>query len=99
MPIVAVPMVLFARLLLSLFYSPSFVEVSQFFYLFVVAQFLAQLAGVVQAVLIGVNDLVVYVVMVGLGQLALGLIAWELAPTWESTEWRSVISYPAFPSW
>lgn len=82
MPIVAVPMVLFARLLLSLFYSPSFVEVSQFFYLFVVAQFLAQLAGVVQAVLIGVNDLVVYVVMVGLGQLALGLIAWELAPAW-----------------
>ena len=82
MPVVAVPMVLFAKLLLFLFYSPSFVEVSQFFYLFVIAQFLAQLAGVGQAVLIGVSDLVAYVVMVGLGQLALGVIAWELVPIW-----------------
>jgi O-antigen/teichoic acid export membrane protein len=82
MPVVAVPMVLFARLLLFMFYSARFIQVSEYFYLFVIAQFIAQLAGVRQAVLIGLNDLVVYVIMVGLGQLSLGLIAWELAPMW-----------------
>jgi O-antigen/teichoic acid export membrane protein len=82
MPVVAVPMVLFAPLLLFLFYSSRFVEVSQYFYLFVIAQFIAQLAGIAQAVLIGLSDLMVYAFMVGLGQLSLGLIAWQLAPLW-----------------
>lgn len=82
MPVIAVPMVLFARFLIFLFYSPSFVEVSQFFYLFVIAQFFSLLAGVGQAVLIGVSDLIAYVIMVGLGQLSLGVVAWELAPVW-----------------
>ncbi|MEW6083119.1 MAG: hypothetical protein AB1607_00855 [Chloroflexota bacterium] len=82
LPIVAVPMVLFAPVLLFLFYSSRFVEVSQYFYLFVIAQFIALLAGIAQAVLIGLSDLKVYVFMVGLGQLSLGLIAWQLAPHW-----------------
>jgi O-antigen/teichoic acid export membrane protein len=82
MPVIAVPMVLFARLLLFLFYSKSFLEVSQYFFLFVIAQFLVQLAGIGQAVLIGLSDLIVYVIMVGLGQLSLGLVAWGLAPVW-----------------
>jgi O-antigen/teichoic acid export membrane protein len=82
MPVVAVPMVLFARLLLFMFYSSRFIQVSEYFYLFVIAQFINQLAGIRQAVLIGLNDLVVYVIMVGLGQLSLGLIAWGLAPMW-----------------
>jgi len=81
-PVIAVPMVLFAPLLLLLFYSSRFVEVRQYFYLFVIAQFLVQFAGISQAVLIGLSDLVVYVIMVGLGQLSLGLIGWELAPLW-----------------
>lgn len=80
MPLLAIPMVLFARMLISLFYSQNFIEVSQFFYLFVVAQFLAQLAGVGQAALIGINDLIVYVIVVGLSQLSLGVIAWGLTP-------------------
>jgi hypothetical protein len=50
--------------------------------LFVIAQFIHQLAGITQAVLIGLSDLVVYAFMVGLSQLSLGLIAWQLAPTW-----------------
>lgn len=82
MPMVAVPMILFAPLLLFLFYSPLFMEVSQIFFLFVIAQFILQLAGISQAVLIGLNDLVSYAVMVGAGQLSLGLIAWQLAPLW-----------------
>ena len=82
MPVIAVPMVLFAPLLLFLFYSSRFVEVSQYFYLFVIAQFIVQLAGVSQAVLIGLSDLIVYVILVGLGQFSLGLIGWELAPLW-----------------
>ena len=81
MPLLAIPMVLFVRMLISLFYSRNFVEVSQFFYLFVIAQFLTQLAGVGQAVLIGINDLIVYVIVVGLSQLSLGVIAWGLTPT------------------
>jgi antigen flippase len=80
MPVVAVPMVLFAPLLLLLFYSSRFMGVSQVFYLFVIAQFVLQLAGITQAVLIGVNDLVMYAVLVGTSQLSLGLIAWQLAP-------------------
>lgn len=82
LPIVAVPMVLFAPLLLFLFYSSRFVEVSQYFYLFIIAQFIAQVAGIAQAVLIGLSDLTMYVFLVGLGQLSLGLIAWVLAPRW-----------------
>ena len=82
MPVVAVPMVLFAPLLLFLFYSSRFIQVSEYFYLFLIAQFISQLAGIRQAVLIGLNDLVVYIIMVGLGQLSLGFIAWELAPMW-----------------
>jgi O-antigen/teichoic acid export membrane protein len=82
MPVVAVPMVLFAPLLLFLFYSSRFVGVSQIFYLFVIAQFILQLAGITQAVLIGLNDLVIYAVLVGVSQLSLGLIAWQLAPMW-----------------
>jgi len=82
MPVIAVPMVLFAPLLLFLFYSSRFVEVSQYFYLFVIAQFLVQLAGISQAVLIGLSDLIAYTIMVGLGQFSLGLIGWELAPIW-----------------
>lgn len=82
LPIVAVPMVLFAPILLFLFYSSRFVEVSQYFFLFIIAQFIAQVAGVAQAVLIGLSDLTVYAFLVGLGQLSLGLIAWVLAPRW-----------------
>jgi len=82
MPVIAVPMVLFAPMLLFLFYSSRFMEVTQYFYLFVVAQFIVQLAGISQAVLIGLSDLLVYIFMVGLGQLSLGLIGWELAPYW-----------------
>jgi O-antigen/teichoic acid export membrane protein len=82
MPVVAVPMVLFAPLLLFLFYSSRFMGVSQVFYLFVIAQFVIQLAGIAQAVLIGLNDLVMYAVLVGSSQLSLGLIAWQLAPRW-----------------
>jgi O-antigen/teichoic acid export membrane protein len=82
MPAIAVPMVLFAPLLLFLFYSSRFMEVSQVFYLFVIAQFINTLAGIAQAVLIGLSDLVVYAFMVGLSQLSLGLIAWQLAPGW-----------------
>lgn len=81
-PVIAVPMVLFAPILLFLFYSSRFVEVSQYFYLFVIAQFISLLAGIAQAVLIGLSDLIVYVFLVGLSQLSLGLIAWQLAPIW-----------------
>jgi PST family polysaccharide transporter len=82
LPMLAVPMVLFAPLLLFLFYSSRFIGVSQVFYLFVIAQFISLLAGVSQAVLIGLSDLVVYAFMVGLSQLSFGLIAWLLAPMW-----------------
>lgn len=80
MPMIAVPMILFAPLLLTLFYSSQFVGVSEFFYLFVIAQFLLQLAGIAQAVLIGLSDLATYALLVGASQLSLGLIAWLLAP-------------------
>lgn len=82
LPIVAVPMVLFAPILLFLFYSSRFVVVSQYFFLFVIAEFIRLLAGITQAMLIGLSDLTVYAFIVGMGQLSFGLIAWVLAPRW-----------------
>lgn len=76
----AMPMVLFAPWLLVLLYSPQFVAVGAVLFVLVLAQCLIQLAGVHQALLIGLDELRAYGAVVAAGQLVLGLIAWLAVP-------------------
>jgi PST family polysaccharide transporter len=76
----AMPMVLFSQWLVVLQYSPAFGEVSRTLFLFVVTQCMIQFAGVFQALIIGLDDLKIYAVSLGAGQLLLGIIAWLLTP-------------------
>jgi O-antigen/teichoic acid export membrane protein len=78
--LLAVPIVLFAPWLLILLYSRAFVEASGVVFLFVMAQCVTQMAGVYQALIIGLDDLKIYGLIVGVGQLSLGVISWGLAP-------------------
>ncbi|WP_218081752.1 oligosaccharide flippase family protein [Anthocerotibacter panamensis] len=76
---VAMPLVLFAPLLVVLLFAPSFAGAGQVVFLFVIAQCFLQLAGVYQALIIGMDDLKVYGVIVALGHLSFGVGAWFLA--------------------
>jgi polysaccharide transporter, PST family len=78
--LVAMPVILFADGAIRLLFSPSFVDISPIAYLFVLAQCIAQLAGVHQALLIGLDDLKAYGALVGSAQLSFGVLAWLLAP-------------------
>jgi O-antigen/teichoic acid export membrane protein len=68
--------------LLILLYSQQFVAVGAVLFVFVLAQCLVQLAGVHQALLIGLDELGAYGVVVAAGQLTLGLVAWLAVPTY-----------------
>jgi O-antigen/teichoic acid export membrane protein len=82
MAAVAMPMVLFAPWLLILLYSREFVAVGAILFVFVLAQCLVQLAGVHQALLIGLDELRAYGVVVAAGQLTLGVVAWLAVPAY-----------------
>jgi O-antigen/teichoic acid export membrane protein len=77
---VAVPLVLFPDWWLPLLYSRRFLDASPYVYLFVLAQTVELLAGVVLAVLVGLGHIgtQVWVTLIGLAGLA--VIAWALAP-------------------
>jgi len=78
--VLAMPMVLFSQWLLVLLFSPSFVQVSRVVFLFIIAQCIIQLAGVYQALIIGLDDLKIYGVIVATGHLSFGLVSWIVAP-------------------
>jgi len=78
--VLAMPMVLFADWLVRWLFSSAFAEVVSIAYLFVVAQCIRQLAGVHQALLIGLEDLKAYGVLVGAAELSLGVVGWLLVP-------------------
>ncbi len=78
--IAALPLVLFAPWWIELLFSPAFAAVGDTAFLFVAAQACAQLAGVHQALLIGLGDMRGYGLLVGLGQVALAGGTWILAP-------------------
>lgn len=80
--VTAMPLLLFTNELLRLLFSASFVEIGSIAYLFVIAQGIALLAGVHQALLIGLDDLKAYGVLVGSAQLSLGVLAWVLVPSY-----------------
>jgi len=78
--IAAMPLVLFAPWWIRVLFSAAFAPAAGSAFLFVVAQACAQLAGVHQALLIGLGDLRGYGLLAGLGQAALAAGAWLLAP-------------------
>jgi antigen flippase len=78
--LLALPISLFPRLLVSLLYSPAFAPVAQIVFLFVLAQCLVLLGGVYQALLIGLDDLKAYGLITAAGYGSLAALAWLLGP-------------------
>jgi PST family polysaccharide transporter len=76
----AMPMVLFSKWLVILLFSPAFINVSSVIFIFVIAQYVIQLAGVNQALIIGLNDLKIYGATVATGHFVFGAASWLLAP-------------------
>ena len=80
--VLALPIVLFPEWLLILLFSPAFVAVSQVVFLFAAAQVLLQMAGIYQALLIGLDNLKTYGAVTVAGYLATGGAAWLLVPAY-----------------
>jgi O-antigen/teichoic acid export membrane protein len=76
----ALPLILFPRFWLSAVYSSDFTAAAPYVYLFVLAEALALLAGVNQALVIGLDHISAYVAMCLTGQLGMAAAAWFLAP-------------------
>jgi antigen flippase len=57
------PVLMFPQLMLTIMFSTKFTGVSQLVFLFVMSQFILQLAGSHQALLIGVGDVKIYTVI------------------------------------
>lgn len=78
--LVSLPVVMFPELMLTLMFSSKFVAVGNLVFLFVVAMFIKQLAGVHQALMIGTDDLKVYTLITVAGEIGFALLAWFLVP-------------------
>lgn len=65
--IVAAPLVLFPQTLLYILFSERFTPVAHWVFLFVTAQVITQIAGVFQAILIGLDEVVAYAVVTCFG--------------------------------
>jgi len=80
--LVALPITLFPQWVLILLFSPQFIQASQFVFLFVISQCVVQLAGVNQALLIGLDDLKSYAFMTCAGFVSMGIFSWLLVPSY-----------------
>lgn len=78
--LLALPISLFPQVLVSLLYSPAFAPVARVVFLFVLAQCILLLAGVAQALLIGLDDLIHYGLNAVAGYGCLAALAWLLGP-------------------
>jgi O-antigen/teichoic acid export membrane protein len=76
----AVPLVLFPDWWLPLLYSSHFLSAAPYLYLFVLAQTIELLAGVILALLIGLGHIVTQLWITLSGLAGLALVAWALAP-------------------
>lgn len=78
--VLAMPLVLLPEAVLLVLYSSEFVAVAPVVFLFVVAQALLQIAGVYQALAIGLDDIKVYGLVMLLTQAILAVGCWALVP-------------------
>lgn len=76
----AIPILMFPKLMLTLMLSDKFAVVSQFVYLFVLSQFIVQLAGIYQSLLIGLDDVKSYTLITGAGQILSACLSLILVP-------------------
>jgi O-antigen/teichoic acid export membrane protein len=72
--------VLFPGLVLLVLYSPQFLVAAQFVFLFVLWQWVSQVAAVHLTMLIGFDDLKAYAIVMGFGYGCSALGSWLLAP-------------------
>lgn len=77
----ALPLVLFPDLWLSVLYSRQFLAAAPYAYLFVIAQVLKLFAGVLVALLIGLDQIATQLVVALAGFAALAWLSWSLAPS------------------
>ena len=78
--IASIPVLLFPHVLLSLAFSPKFLVASQYMFLFMLWQSFTMFAGIYQALLIGLDDMVSYTVLSCLGSLLAASSAVLLVP-------------------
>lgn len=76
----ALLIILFPQTMLTLMFSEKFAAVGHLVYLFVVSQFILQLAGVQQALLISLDDIKTYTVVTTAGQLIFAALCLLLIP-------------------
>jgi O-antigen/teichoic acid export membrane protein len=78
--LIGMPMALFPDVLVQVLFSQRFLAAAPQLYLFITAQCILQIAGVYQAVLVGLDDLKFYTLFTCGGFGALGILARILAP-------------------
>jgi len=79
--LLAMPLVLFPRLLLAMLYSTAFTAASPYLHLFVVAEVILILGGTYQALVLGMDDRRAWAVPYLLGYACLGVLSWRLGRT------------------
>lgn len=80
--VLGMPLVLFPQWLLALLLSPQFGPASQVIFFFVAGTSLGLLANILQALMIGLDDLRAFGLVAVLSQLSFGVMAWLLAPAY-----------------
>ena len=76
----ALPILMFPKLMLAILFSAEFAGVGGLVYLFVLSQFIVQLAGVYQSLLIGLDDVKSYTLITSAGQLISACLCLVLVP-------------------
>jgi O-antigen/teichoic acid export membrane protein len=79
--VLAVPLVLFPQLVIAALFSDAFLGAAPYLVVFVVAEALLLLAGVLQTLLLGLGDLRGYLGVSLGGQILLVALVWGVAPT------------------
>ena len=80
--VLGMPIILFSDWVLTLQYSPRFADASMVLFLFIVAQVFTQLAGIYQALLMGLDASWAYALSVMIGQGVYITLTWVLTPTY-----------------
>lgn len=78
--VLALPMILFPHLILRVAFSSQFLAVAPYVFLFVLWQAFANFAGVYQALLIGLDDMVAYTILTCLGNILAACAMLVLVP-------------------
>jgi O-antigen/teichoic acid export membrane protein len=76
------PLVLAPKTCIYILFSSRFLDAADWVYLFVLAQMVFQLAGIYQAMLIGLDRLNAFAVSTFGGHATAGVVAWLIVPTW-----------------